>query len=115
MTLPLGQAISYYFDQDFKIYYLVTEDFMFQFSERYFLLWPEETDLTKWKRKQLSEKRPLNHSEGEYVLSLLISYLIGCRDGASSSNTDETDLSTIAIGTPVHPAGSLIEQNNQTV
>jgi hypothetical protein len=76
MTLPLSEP-KYYFLEGF--YWQVTENGLLQFDENFCNPWKPGTKMYEWKRRQLSVIRPIHHSEGEYVLDLLIKYLEGIR------------------------------------
>jgi hypothetical protein len=69
MTLNLSEPKYYYKD---GFYWMVTESSLVQFTDCFFNEWKIGTELYYYKRRELSQLKPINYSLGEEVKQKLV-------------------------------------------
>jgi hypothetical protein len=75
MTLPLQEPLRYYYKDGF--YWMVTESSLVQFTDSFFNEWKIGTELYYYKRRELSQCRPIAYSLGEEVKQKLVKRIMG--------------------------------------
>jgi hypothetical protein len=94
MTLPL-QEPKYYQKDGF--YWMVTDSSLVQFTDCFFNEWKPGTELYYYKRRELSQLKPIKYSLGEEVKQKLVRRIMGpakelCSEPVASHTFTATSL-----------------------
>jgi hypothetical protein len=94
MTLNLTEPKYYYKD---GFYWMVSHEALVQFTDSFFNEWKPGTELYYYKRRELSQCRPIAYSLGEEVKQKLIERIMGpakelCSEPVASHTCTATSL-----------------------
>jgi hypothetical protein len=78
MTLNLSEPTTYYQKDGF--YWMVTDSSLVQFTDSFFNEWKPGTELYYYKRRELSQLKPIAYSLGEEVKQKLVRRIMGQAD-----------------------------------